>query len=333
MARATIYSIAERCGVSAATVSRVFNRPELVRESVRERVLRVAAELDYQPSSAARGLVTGRVGLVALLVPDITNPFFPLLVRSVQRTAERAGTSLMLIDAEESAAAEIRLVTKLRGRVDGVIVASPRASAAALREAARGLPCVLVNRTLRELSSVICDNTAALFDAGEHLYELGHRDFALLSGPNASWAAGRRSKAVRRWARGRGVRLAELGPFRSSFKGGRQAGAAFLATDTTAAFAFDDLMACGVIAELAENGVSVPGERSIVGCDDVLLAQTVTPSLSTVTAPLDDLGRTAVEVLIRQIEAPDAEPVAKVLPGVFTRRASTGPLTGAQASA
>ncbi|WP_327085002.1 LacI family transcriptional regulator [Nonomuraea sp. NBC_01738] len=325
MSRATIYSIAEICGVSAATVSRAFNRPELVSPEVRARILSAARELDYQPSSAARGLVTGRAGLIGLIVPDITNPFFPLLVRAIQRTADRIGSPVMLVDAEESAAAESRMVKQLRGRVDGVILASPRSPAAALREAGGDLPCVLVNRTLRELPSVVCDNTAALYDAGEHLYKLGHRSFALLAGPSASWAAARRSQAIRRWARGREVELIELGPFRASFKGGRRAGEALLATGATAAFAFDDLMACGVLAELHARGVAVPGERSVIGCDDVLLAQTVTPALTTVSAPFADLGRTAVEMLIRHIEAPGATPEQRRLPGAFTPRSSTGP--------
>ncbi|MCG5212555.1 LacI family DNA-binding transcriptional regulator [Streptosporangium sp. KLBMP 9127] len=325
MSRATIYSIATMCGVSPATVSRAFNRPELVSAPVRDRVLAAAAELGYQPSSAARGLVTGRAGMIGLLVPDITNPFFPLLVRAIQRAADRVDSPVMLIDAEESAAAEVRLVARLRGRVDGVLVASPRAPASALREAARDMPFVLLNRVQRDLSSVICDNTAALFDAGEHLYGLGHRTFALLAGPSASWAAARRSQAIRRWARGRDVRLVELGPFRATYKGGRRAGEALLRTDATAAFAFDDLMACGVIAELAGQGVAIPADRSIVGCDDVLLAQAVTPRLSTVTAPMDDLGRVAVEVLTREIEAPEGAPAHKRLPGVFTPRDSTGP--------
>lgn len=325
MSKPTIYSIAQRCGVSAATVSRAFNRPELVSAPVRDQIMAAARELGYQPSSAARGLVTGRAEMIGLIVPDITNPFFPLLVRAIQRTAERMGSSVMLVDAEESAAAEVRHVAQLRSRVDGVIVASPRSSSAALREAARGLPCVLLNRPLRDLSSVVCDNTSALFDAGDHLHKHGHRSFALLAGPSASWAAARRSQAIRRWARGRGVELTELGPFRATFKGGRQAGAALLGTGATAAFAFDDLTACGVLAELAGRGISVPGERSVVGCDDVLLARTVTPSLSTVTAPMDDLGATAVQVLTRQIETPGGAPEHVRLPGVFIARDSTGP--------
>lgn len=327
MARVTIYSIAERCGVSASTVSRAFSRPELISASVRERVFAAARELDYRPSTAARGLVTGRTEMIGLLVPDITNPFFPPLVRAVQAAAARIGSSVLLVDSEESAAAEARLVETLHGRVDGVLVASPRSSSAALRAAARDLPCILLNRILRDLPSVVCDNTAALFDAGEHLYKLGHRTVALLSGPSASWAAARRAQAVRRWARGRDVRLVELGPFRATFKGGRNAGRALLGTEATAAFAFDDLMACGVIAEMARHGAAAPGDRSIVGCDDVLLAQTVTPGLTTVAAPVDELGQAAVDLLNRRIEAPEDPRAGHVrLPGTFVPRDSTGPV-------
>ncbi|WP_419992696.1 LacI family DNA-binding transcriptional regulator [Streptomyces boninensis] len=325
MSRVTIYSIAKRCGVSPSTVSRAFSRPELVSATVRERVLATARELDFRPSTAARGLVTGRTETIGLLVPDITNPFFPPLVRAVQAAATRMGSAVLLVDSEERAAAETRLVETLRGRVDGVLVASPRSSSAALRGAARDLPCILLNRVLRDLPAVVCDNTAALFDAGEHLYELGHRTIALLAGPSASWAATRRSQAVRRWARGRDVRLVELGPFRATYKGGRRAGQALLDTDATAAFAFDDLMACGVIAELAGHGAAVPADYSLVGCDDVLLAQTQTPALTTVAAPMEDLGRAAVSLLNGLVEAPDADPAQVRLPGVFVPRDSTGP--------
>lgn len=323
--RVTIYSIAEACGVSASTVSRAFTRPELVSAEVRQRVFDTAERLDYRPSTAARGLVTGRNDMIGLVLPDITNPFFPPFVRAVQHAAARVGSSVLLSDTDSSATRESRMVAQLRGQVDGVIVASPRATGNALSEAAGSLPCVLVNRVLPRLSSVVCDNTSALVEAGDHLYDLGHRTVALLAGPSASWAAGRRSAAVRRWATGRDVRLLELGQFQASFSGGRQAGAALLETDATAAFAFDDLMAAGVVAELAEAGVEVPTDRSIVGCDDVLLARTLTPTLSTVAAPMTDLADTAVRSLNRLIEAPDGEHAQLRLPGMFVPRASTGP--------
>ena len=325
MSRVTIYSIARECGVSASTVSRAFTRPELVSAEVRRRIFETAERMDYRPSTAARGLVTGRTDMIGLVLPDITNPFFPPFVRAVQHAAARVGSSVLLSDTDSSASREARMVAQLRGRVDGVIVASPRATGNALAQATGALPCLLVNRVLPRLASVVCDNTTALVQAGDHLYELGHRTVALLAGPSASWAAGRRSAAIRRWARGRDVRLVELGPFRASFSGGRQAGGELLRTDATAAFAFDDLTAAGVVAELAEAGVRIPGDRSIVGCDDVLLARTLTPSLSTVAAPMDELADTAVRTLTRLIEAPEGDLEQLRLPGQFVARASTGP--------
>lgn len=320
--RVTIYSIAEECGVSASTVSRAFTRPEIVNDEVREQIYAVARRLGYQPNKAARGLATGRAGMVGLLVPDITNPFFPPLVRSIQQAASVADWSVLLVDADEVAAEETELVEQVKSQVDGLIVASPRSSDDDLEVMLKDVPAVVVNRVVGGKPSIVCDNTIALTDAGRHLHDLGHRCFALLRGPEASWAARQRAQAIRQWATSAEVELIELGDFAASYDGGLEAAAAFLRTDATAAFAFDDLMACGVLAGLAEAGNAVPEDRSLVGCDDVLLARTVTPSLTTVTAPVDALGRTAIE-LLRETIGGEA-PRAVRLDGELTLRSSTG---------
>lgn len=322
MKRATIYSIAQACGVSASTVSRAFGRPEVVNAEVRERILAKARELGYRTNKAARGLATGRTGMIGLLVPDITNPFFPPLLRSIQQAAAARDASVLLVDAEEAAAAELRLVERLKGQVDGLVVASPR-SPLVLKNAADELPAVVLNRRIRGVPAVICDNTRALKEAGRHLKELGHRKVALMRGPSASWAARQRAQAVRTWADQAKVELVDLGPFAASFDGGREAAAELLRTECTAAFAFDDLMACGVLAGLTEAGVRVPGYSSLVGCDDVLLARTVTPHLTTVTAPVSELGRAAVEMLYRHMAGEAVDEVR--LEGELVVRGSTGP--------
>lgn len=321
--RVTIYQIASVCGVSSATVSRTFTRPELVSDAVRQRILAVAAQMGYRPNKTARGLATGRTSTLGLVVPDITNPFMPALVRAIQQAAAAVDCSVLLVDAQENAAAEPQLISRLHGQVDGLVLASPRASSAVLRDAALELPCVVINRIMRDVPAVVCDNTKALAEAGGHLVDLGHRRVALLAGPAASWAAQRRVRAVRGWARHAGVELVELGPFEASFAGGHAAGAAFLATDATAAFAFDDVMAGGVLAELAESGTSVPAQRSIVGCDDVLLARMMMPSLTTVTAPVDKLGQAAVDLLYSRIHEPAAKAMVIRLDGTLTVRGST----------
>lgn len=323
--RVTIYSVARACGVSSSTVSRAFTRPDLVKTSVRELILQTAAEMGYRPNRSARATATGKTAMIGLVVPDITNPFMPPLVRAVQRAADEIDCSVFLVDAEESKAAEAQLISQLQGQVDGLILASPRANSAALRKAIEELPCVMINRVIRGFSSVICDNGAALARIGNQLAKLGHRTVGLLAGPAASWAAKQRTRAVRTWADESGTNLIELGPFDASFDGGRRAGAALLETVATAAFAFDDVMACGVLAELAYRGVDVPGERSVVGCDDVLLAQMVTPSLTTVTAPVAQLGRAAIDLLSARIDLPDATAQTLSLDGEPAIRESTGP--------
>ncbi len=320
--RVTIYSIAQECGVSASTVSRAFTRPDIVNDDVRERIHAVAKRLGYQPNKAARGLATGRAGMVGLLVPDITNPFFPPLVRAIQQAASVQDWSVLLLDADEVADEETELVEQVRAQVDGLIVASPRSPDADLEDTLGDLPAVVVNRVVAGRPSVVCDNSAALTAAGQHLHQLGHRRFALLRGPEASWAARQRAEAIRGWALAAGVELVELGDFAASYEGGREAAPALLGSDATAAFAFDDLMACGVLAGLAEAGRSVPDDHSLVGCDDVLLAQTVTPSLTTVTAPVGELGTTAIELLHAAMRGEDARQVR--LDGTLTLRASTG---------
>lgn len=301
MKRVTIYSIANELGVSASTVSRAFSRPDLVKAGVREQVLRTAQDLGYAPNRAARGLATGRTGLYGLMVPDITNPFFPPLVRAVQHASAQYDTDVVLIDSERSASAEEDLVRRIRPQVDGLIVASPRLPGTRVKDLLEGVPSVVVNRTVRGLATVVVDNSLALQDAARHLHGLGHRRFALLRGPGSSWAATRRAAAIRSWAAGESLELVEIGPLEAQFRDGRASAQELVDSGATAAFAFDDQMAAGVIAGLNDLGEQVPRDRSIVGCDDVLLAQTMTPGLTTVTAPFADLGFQAVELLHRLI--------------------------------
>lgn len=323
MRRATIYSIAENLGVSPSTVSRAFSRPEMVKQSVREQILDTARELGYTPNRAARGLATGRTGVIGMLVPDVENPFFPPLIRAVQDAAREKDAELLLIDSELSASAEQELVARIRPQVDGLIIASARLPSKQLHDVLQGVPAVIVNRAVHSLPAVVCDNTAALQDLAQQLRGHGHSRFALLRGPSASWAATSRARAVRSWAESAGVELVELGPFEAQFEDGRAAAQQIIDADATAVFAFDDLMAAGVIAGLSERGERVPAERSIVGCDDVLLARTMTPGLTTVAAPFTELGRASVEVLSEAISGGPARTVT--LPGTTVMRGTVGP--------
>lgn len=323
MRRATIYSIAAELGISASTVSRAFSRPDLVRDSLRERILAAADQIGYQPSRAARSVATGRTGLIGLLVPDITNPFVPPLVRAIEMAAAERQSGVLLVDARANGAAEPGLVVQLKAQVDGLVVVSPRTSASALTGAVSSTPAVVVNRVIRGMASVVCDNTVAIEQAVQALVADGHRTLALLRGPADAWASRRRAEAFRRAAAEAGVQLLEHGPFEAQFEDGREAAAAVAASEATAVLAFDDLMACGVIAGLADAGVRVPEDVSVLGCDDVLLARTMTPSLSTISAPIDQLGQQAVDLLDQVMAGDRPRPVR--LDGVLTLRGTSGP--------
>lgn len=325
MTRATIYSIAAASGVSPSTVSRAFTRPEMVRAEVRERILEVASQMDYQPHLAARRLVTGRNNMLGVLMPDITNPFFPPLLRALQSASAAHGSGVLLVDSGETASNEARLIAQIRNQVDGLVIASPRSQAAALKDATRNLPCVVVNRVLRDVPAVVCDDSRALGDAVRHLKVLGHQRIALLSGPSASWIAQQRNHAVQTAAAELDLDLACVGSFPASFAGGRQAAPELMRSGATATLAFDDVMAAGVIAGLTEAGWVVPNDMSVIGCDDVLLASMVTPALTTITAPVTEIGQHAVEVLWQLLDDPASQRQVIRCASSLTVRSSTAP--------
>lgn len=325
---ATLASIARECGVSTSTVSRAFSRPELVKADVREHILAVARRRGYQPNRIARGLATGRLGMIGLIVSDITNPFFPPLVRTIQHAVAGQDWSLMLLDAEEMVGEEAAMIDWVRGQVDGVIVASPRSTEEQLVPLLASLPSVVINREVHALPCVVFDHADALAAAGDHLRTLGHREFALIRGPQDSWAAGQRAQAIVDWATRSGSTLIDLGHYTASFEAGREAGRALAESSATAAFAFDDLMCMGVLSGLDDHGLEVPEDVSLVGCDDVLLARTSTPSLTTVAVPMERLGESAVTMLQEAING--APPRIERLPGQLALRDSVGPARGAR---
>lgn len=326
--RPTIYSIAQELGIHASTVSRAFNRPDMVRPEVRELVLAKAQEVGYEPNAAARGLTTGHTGLLGLLIPDIENPFFAPVVRSIQRAAQQSGLKVLLMDSEREASSEPGLLAQVRSQVDGFVLVSPRSSPRHLVEAVRDTPLVLVNRVNPGTASVVINNDSAIRGAGDHLLARGHRRFALLRGPAQSWAAGRRTRTVRSWARGVGVELMEVGPLEALFDGGLGAAAQLRDSGATAVLAFDDLMACGTIVGLVQLGCSVPDDISVLGCDDVLLARTFGPPLSTIAAPFNEIGPSTLEALHHMRATPSGDRGAAPqiqLDGRLVLRASTGP--------
>lgn len=318
----TIYSIAASVGVSASTVSRAFNRPAMVREELREEILAVARDQGYQTNRAARELVTGTSAFIGVAIVDITNPFIPPLIREIDERIRGIGRVPLLLDLSSAGASAASELRNLAMQAAGLIIVAPRLADEELRGAVGEVPTLFVNHQLQGFPSVLCENTSALHEAANKLAELGHRRLLAIAGPEGSWAARQRADALEVWAAGRtDIELVMLGPIEGAFDSGRALSRRIVGSGSTGILAFDDVIACGVIAGLLEEGHAVPGEFSVVGCDDVLLARTTTPQLSTVTAPVEELGAAIARTLTAMLNSEPAEDV--VCQGVFVARGTT----------
>ena len=323
--RATIVDVAGEAGVAPSTVSRSFSRPARVNVSTREHVLEVAARLGYRPNPAARALESGRTNTVALVLPDITNPYFFGLIKGAERAAAAAGHQLVIADTEETPAAEQRAVQNLGPAVDGFVVCSSRLPDANLLEASEQGPVTLVNRQVTGLDSVVSDYQGGTRQIVDHLASLGHTAFVFLGGPPESWSGARRWKGLQRAARSRGMHAVRHGPFQPTLAGGAAAADSALASDATAIVAHNDLLAIGILGRLRERHVDVPADVSVVGFDDIFGSEFCAPPLTTLAERVGEAGGRAVENLLMQMQQRERQPARVVLPTQLLVRASTGP--------
>jgi LacI family transcriptional regulator len=285
-------------------VSRAFTRPQLLSPETVDHVRAVATRLGYVGNQAARALSTGRFGNIAVVVPDIANPFFPPLVRSLQSAAETADLAVFLGDSDESAEREAKLIARLAPQVEGFVLASPRLSEELIRELAATRPVVLVNRDLEGIPRVLIDSSGGMTEAVMLLKKLGHQRIAYLAGPRDSWSDQQRREVLTSAASGLTVEVIEVG--RPSYAAGRDSVSAIVRSGATAAIAFDDVVSQGVLAGLELRGISVPSDFSLIGCDDTLAALT-TPALTSVSAGAATAGTAAAKLLIQLLEDPTAE--------------------------
>jgi LacI family transcriptional regulator len=324
---ATIRDVARAAGVSPSTVSRALSMPDVVSPVTRDRVHRAAERLGYAPNRAARGLITGRTGNLGLVVPDLANPFFPEVVKSVQARAREADCAVLLADTDEDAAAEVSLARSLVKQVDGLVLCSPRMDEEDLRGVTGDVPVVLLNRRCGDLPAVSFDNVDGMRQAVAHLQALGHRSVAWVGGPEASWSHGERLTGLRTATERAGLRLVEVGAFPPYFEGGVAAADQVVASGVTSVVAFNDVMALGLLSRLQTRGVAVPDDLSVVGVDDIPLSGMVSPSLTTVGLAKERAGRQAVDLLLALLRDPerarDARTRRELAPQLLVR-GSTG---------
>jgi len=343
--RITIADVAEKAGVSKTAVSFAFNNPDRLNSATANRILDIAHQLGYRPDPVARMLTQRRTGSIGVLTPQdlsviFTNPFFASFSAGIAGVAEEHGYGLHFISPLHGSLTQ----AIHRATVDGVVAIGLTDDHPEIDEIRRaGLPMVLVDsNTTGEVASVDVDDEGGAKLAAAHLIELGHRDVAILAidGPRDSrrgegGVVGRRLRGYRTTLEEAGVAIAaedvEVAP--ASIHGGREAFNRLWSAGRrpTAILAMSDAMAIGAIAAIHDLGLAIPGRISVVGFDDIELAESTNPPLTTVHQPVRGKGETAVRLLLSVIEGRDASPGHRRLETRLVVRSSTGPASGAQA--
>lgn len=331
--------VAERAGVSIATVSRVVNAPGTVRAETRARVERVIRETGYRPSRVARRLRVerGRSRLVGLMIPDIQNPFFAEVVRGAEDVAQARGYAVFLGNSDEDPAKERRyLEVMLAEQVDGVILPPHSTTDPAVDELlAEGVPLVCVDRRVdrARVDTVVVDSVRGAFEATEHLIGLGHRRIGFIEGRARVSTSRERLEGYRRALAEHGIpeapELVRAGD--SRLAGGRERTAELLALPDrpTALLVGNSLMTLGALESIQAAGLRIPEEIALVGYDDMPWALAVRPALTVVRQPGHELGRRAMELLLQRIEDPGRVPSLLMLqPELVVRGSSGAPAAG-----
>jgi DNA-binding LacI/PurR family transcriptional regulator len=306
-----IRDVARRAGVSISTVSRVTNGKGRVNREMAERVWRAVRELNYQPDPQARALVSGRSHIIGLMVTEITNPFFPELIQRFEQLAVDSGYEVLLASTPNDAASIAMSVRRmLQRKVDGVAVMMFGREAPILEElATHAVPLVVMDGApaFPKIDAVRVNYDEGIREAVAHLAELGHQSISFVSGPLEQASARFRRDAFEKAMRGCHLKLRPdlMIEGDHTLEGGMAAMAKLLgkAHPPTAIVCSNDLTAIGVLHCLFEAGKQVPGDLSVIGFDDVHIAQFMLPPLTTVRMSCSDIAQIAFSTLRHRIES------------------------------
>lgn len=338
MAQPKLKDVAEAAGVHMATASRALNdrTSSMVSPQTVERVRAAARSLGYRPNHMARGLKTRRSYTVGMLIPDITNPFFPPMVRGAEDGLAGAGYTLVFADTDNDEEKERRAQDVfLERQVDGMLLGTVRRRdplVGELRNA--GVPFVLVNRTIDRgrVAAVIPDDEAGVTRVVDHLVELGHRVIGHVAGPSQTSTGARRAAGFLAAMQAHGLKPGPVVEVPSyAVAAGAVAGRALLSSSTsstrpTAVVAANDLVALGVLDAAAAMGLSCPGDVSIVGFNDMPFVDRFTPPLTTVRVDMYEIGMRASRVLLSLIEEPKTKlETIMVVPQLIVRGSTAPP--------
>jgi LacI family transcriptional regulator len=330
----TISDVARRAGVSTMTVSRVINNSGYASKATRIRVERAIAELGYVPNALARQLRSKRSKTLALVVTDITNPFFTSIARGAEDVAASRGFGLLFCNTDESEKEEVEYVSMLLERqVDGVLLvpASPSSRSVRLLRG-KGIPVVVLDRRVRvpQVDVVRGDSEAGAFELVRHLIGLGHSRIAVLGGPPKVSTSVDRIAGYRRALAAAGIgvdrELVRNGGYNVAAGYSMASEVLALSPIPSALFAANNFIAAGALTALRHVGLKVPDDVSVVAFDDLPTNWLADPFLTVAAQPAYELGQRAAELLLDRISG-DGQRVARsvVLPVEVIVRRSSGP--------
>jgi LacI family transcriptional regulator len=329
----TIKDIARIAGVSTTTVSHVVNKTRFVSEDLRERVIRVIKELNYQPYGLARSLRKKQSGTIGIVIPDNTNQFFAEVVRGIEDKCFKNGYSVFLCNSDGEPAKERNYLKLLIEKgVDGLVLVSAGddKEAMGLLEN-RAIPKVIVDRDISGLhmDSVLVDNQQGGYEAANFLIKLGHKKIGCITGPSNVTPSWQRVKGFKKALQENDLPVDEsmiaTGDFKS--RGGSEGLKRLMQGNVipTAIFVCNDMMAIGALNAAHELGVNVPERLSLVGFDDIALASLIIPNLTTVAQPKYKLGETGAELLLKRINDRERSESRIVLETQLVKRATCTP--------
>ena len=332
----TVKEVAERAGVSTATVSRALSGTRKVRESVRARILEAAQELSYRPNRAARDLRVRSSRAVGVLIPDIENPFFTSLVCGIEDVLGKTDYSLLLASYNEDPVQEERRLEVFRSDgVRGLIFAASRSPSRLYTELGKaGMALVAASRDATRLpvDQVTVANQDGAHAATSHLVQLGHKRIAMINGPLELTTARDRQAGYEQALREAGLSLNGSLVMHGAFNqtAGYSAMQQLLSSSAppTAVFAGSNLLTLGALQAIHERHLAIPDQIAIVGFDEMPWAMSLRPPLTTVAQPAFDVGRTAAELLLARVREPALPRRQVVLETKLIVRSSCGSRKG-----
>ena len=306
----TLHEVARRAGVSAMTVSRVVNGRGSVDSETRQRVEEAIQALDYVPNRIARGLISQKTQTIGIIVPDIVNPFFALVVRGAESAARKAGYRVLLCNSEGDLRLEREYIEDLVAhRVEGLLLApaNDRSRSSILSLLRGGFPLVLIDRALpdADCDTIVSDNAQGARRLIEHLIAIGHREIAHVSDAEDTSTGRERLRGYRQALEAAGIPFQLELVVRTTVDriGGYRAAQEILARDPlpTAIFAVNNMTAVGTMEALRERGLSVPKDMGLVCFDDVEHLAVLSPILTVIDQPAETFGSLGVQLLLERM--------------------------------